>query len=448
MNFNTKKKIIIIFLILVSIFILCLYYYFWNPDSYHKPRVIIVGIDGAQWDIISSLIRKGKLPNFKRIQESGASGKVYSIPFPENSKYATPFLSPIIWTSIATSRKPKEHGILDFVINEEMAGSIHRKVPAMWNILSFYNKKLAIIGWHATYPAEEVNGYLISSKLGLWGYKISANIPIAKYHWSEEKIIYPPLFMKELKGKILDNYFDVESFIDKNIFGPECEAYKYAIEKSIYYAIIYQDEIYYRILTYLLDKEDFDLAAVYFDGIDHNQHRLWKYCNNEAFKEINMSYYPECTKENPIENYYSIIDERIGKIYDKYADKYTIILVSDHGGQHWKYSHQINIEYYLHSHEAIFFIAGQGIKKNYQFKSGTYNLYDILPTVLYILNLPMSKEFEGKVIKDIFKFNFLLRNKRHLVNKYGIEMQQEHKFKKDDIDKELIEKLKGLGYVK
>ena len=141
-------------------------------------------------------------------------------------------------------------------------------------------------------------------------------------------------------------------------------------------------------------------------------------------------------------------DRRIGEIYDKYASKYTIILISDHGGQSWKYSGRLSIEYFLHSHEAIFFIVGQGIKKHYQYKSHLYNLYDILPTILYILNLPISKQLEGKIIKDIFEFNFLSRNKPHFVSEYKIEMNQQKALKKEAIDEEMVEKLKGLGYVK
>ena len=224
----------------------------------------------------------------------------------------------MVWTSIATSRKPKEHGIVDFVINNKMAGSNHRKIPALWNILSLYNKKVAIIGWFATYPAEKINGYLISSRLGIWGYKISENIPVEKYDWSGENIVYPPFFMNELKEKILNSYFDVASFIDKNIFRFKCGIYKYAIEKSIYYPVIWQDEIYYRILNYLLDKEDFDLATVYFEGVDLSQHKLWRFNHNEAFKDITLNYYPECAKINPVENYYYVIDRRYcQKFYEK-----------------------------------------------------------------------------------------------------------------------------------
>ncbi len=444
------RKIYTILLCLVIITFLIVYFLKARSESVDVTRVIIIGIDGAEWDVINSLILEGKLPNFEKIQKNGASGKILSIPFPDNSKYGTVYLTPVVWTSIATGRSPEEHGITDFIINDELAGSHHRKVPAVWNILSYYNKKSAIVGWHSSFPAEEINGYYVSSMLGLWGYKISYGVPINEYRWQAEqyknKIVSPDSFINEINLNITSEKFDVESYINKYIIAPDCDSFKYFIEKSIYYPIIWQDEIYYRILNYLLSKEDFHLAAIYFEGIDLTQHKFWRFSYSNSHKEINSEYYPECSKMMPVDNYYKIMDSRIGEIYDKYSKKYTIILLSDHGGRSWNYSEPLNIEYFTHSYECIFFIVGPDIKKNYQFKALSYDAYDILPTILYMLNIPISKELKGRIIKEIFKLSYLYRNKLKWIDKYPIKIDKKELDKKL-IDEEMVEKLKGLGYV-
>src|SRR5258706_16021431 len=71
-----------------------------------SPRVLLIGIDGADLQIIDRLIAEGKLPTFQRLEREGAFGPLRS---------QEPLLSPIVWTTIATGRKPEDHGILDFV---------------------------------------------------------------------------------------------------------------------------------------------------------------------------------------------------------------------------------------------------------------------------------------------------------------------------------------------
>ena len=74
----------------------------------------------------------------------------------------------MIWTTIATGKSPEEHGIGHFVAVDEATGeqlpatSDMRKVKALWNIASEKDKKVAVVGYWATWPPEEVNGAMVS----------------------------------------------------------------------------------------------------------------------------------------------------------------------------------------------------------------------------------------------------------------------------------------------
>src|ERR1700693_2461564 len=70
------------------------------------PRVLLIGLDGADMRIVDRLIREGKLPTFARLKREGAWGPLRSV---------EPLLSPLVWTSIATGRRPQDHGVFDFV---------------------------------------------------------------------------------------------------------------------------------------------------------------------------------------------------------------------------------------------------------------------------------------------------------------------------------------------
>ena len=68
-------------------------------------RVVVIGLDGATWDLLDPWIENGDLPNLAQLVEGGAAGTLESV-FPP--------MSPPAWTSAATGKNPGEHGIYDF----------------------------------------------------------------------------------------------------------------------------------------------------------------------------------------------------------------------------------------------------------------------------------------------------------------------------------------------
>ena len=64
-----------------------------------QPRpIVLVGIDGADWLAIERLVARGELPTFARLKARGRTGILRATP---------PLLSPILWTTIATGRRPE-----------------------------------------------------------------------------------------------------------------------------------------------------------------------------------------------------------------------------------------------------------------------------------------------------------------------------------------------------
>ena len=40
-----------------------------------------------------------------------------------------------------------------------------RKVPALWNLLTLLEKRVAVLGWYVTWPAEEINGVVVTDNV-------------------------------------------------------------------------------------------------------------------------------------------------------------------------------------------------------------------------------------------------------------------------------------------
>lgn len=120
---------------------------------------VVLGVDGAEWSVLEELWQEGGLPNLRRLAERGATR-------PLETRYGQ---SPVIWTTIATGRRPREHGITGFVIPGEggdvPVNSTLRRVPALWNMLSAAGRSVAAFGWWGTWPAEPIAGPMTSDRV-------------------------------------------------------------------------------------------------------------------------------------------------------------------------------------------------------------------------------------------------------------------------------------------
>ena len=126
-------------------------------------KIVFIGVDAGDWRIIGPLMEKGKLPNFKRIVDKGATGPLQSM---------DPMISPLLWTTMATGKLPEEHGVLSTTAYDPSTGRqipitrMYRKVDAFWNMMSDYGRSVDIVGWLATYPAEEIHGTMVTDRVG------------------------------------------------------------------------------------------------------------------------------------------------------------------------------------------------------------------------------------------------------------------------------------------
>ena len=127
-----------------------------------KRKILLLGLDGADWNVIKPLLKQKKLPNLQRLIESGTSAPLRTI---------QPWYSPVIWTTIATGKgngsswdqrfypatKGKRTSFAQFPAKSQMFG--------LWNILSAEGFTVGLVGPWVTWPAETVNGYVLSDRM-------------------------------------------------------------------------------------------------------------------------------------------------------------------------------------------------------------------------------------------------------------------------------------------
>lgn len=258
-----------------------------EPSGPGRRPLIVIGLDGGEWRVIRKLWDQGKLPNLRRIARRGVSTTLHTA---YNS-------SPVIWTTIATGVTPPEHGITDFVVptpqGDVPISSEVRKVPALWNMLTKVGRRVAVLGWWGSWPAEEVNGVVVTDRALL---NLEARVSPRSYL---------PRFEEAIR----------EAREDPGLFRVEEEA-------------DLRDAAIARAATRLAG-EDYDLLLVYFRSPDIVSHGYWKYFEPEAFGEIapgEMELHGD-----RVPRVYEAVDREIGRILDAAPRNANVIVLSDHG---------------------------------------------------------------------------------------------------------------------
>lgn len=124
-----------------------------------KNLVCVVGLDGVPHSLLQSLCRKGVMPAAARLFESGHLHRM---------KASLPEISSVSWSDFMTGTNSGEHGIFGFTdlkpgsYDLRFPNSLDLKVPTIWDRLGERGKRSIIINQPATYPAQKLNGILVS----------------------------------------------------------------------------------------------------------------------------------------------------------------------------------------------------------------------------------------------------------------------------------------------
>src|SRR5205814_3141948 len=219
-------------------------------------QVILAGLDAADWLAIDPLVAAGKLPTFARLKALGRTGVMVATP---------PLISPMIWTTIATGLEPENHGITDFMVDvaggrQAPVGSSQRLAPAIWNLFSAAGRDVGIVGWWATWPAEQVRGTIISDAL--------APQLTTQARRVDAGLVFPAAAM----GRVARSVVPAAAVTDEDLaayVAPGAAAHDHSRTLA---GVVAATRTYERIAEDLARTGRPDLLAVYFEAIDSVSH--------------------------------------------------------------------------------------------------------------------------------------------------------------------------------
>jgi hypothetical protein len=385
--------------------------------------VLLVGVDGLEWNVLRPLLADGRCPNLRALMERGTFGRLGTM---------VPTLSPILWTTIATGKMPQYHGIKGFLDQENRTyTSSRRTCRALWNIADRYGLSSQVVGWWTTWPVEPIRGLMVSGTSS--GAMLDVNwkptlIPGA------ERQVYPP----EREAALIGLAEEVGSeqrvlALSREIFGELPPAEMGIVESEILLPetlwSLQADATYHALMCDVLRDGVADLNMVYFGSPDVAGHRFWRYWepapyewpDNPAvdelirdkvtrfdpFKDIEFESVRDLVADRAgderlahvLPNIYEWFDAMLGELLDIVGEEVTVIVVSDHG-MHAVSTEAPTAKFVTGHHQdgapGVLVAAGPGIARSGDVEAfladGTLttqgSLLNVTPTVLALLGIP------------------------------------------------------------
>jgi Flp pilus assembly protein TadD len=363
-----------------------------------RQSVFWLGLDGLDFELLDRLASEGRMPNWKRLSSEGFTAKLRSF---------APLISPILWTTAATGVAPDQHRVLDFQEVDPGTGrkvpisGFSRAVPAVWNVASAAGRKVGVVGWWATHPAEEVNGFFVTDhaspilfeKLPLAGVAFPAALGagVAQVLARDGRVT----------ARDLESYLDVPGGEIESVLssGAGMENPIVALAR-----ILSATRVSQRTARDLYDRNLPDLLALYLEGTDEIGHIF------AASTPPRLS----CAKDEDlarygrvVATYYGAIDAILGQWMRRAReDGATLIVHSDHGFK-WGEDRPCGFApgnwataAFWHRFDGVFAAWGAGVRPSSGRKEAS--LFDVAPTVLALLDLPADRKMPGRPIVAAF----------------------------------------------
>ncbi len=270
-------------------------------DTHHRrsdpERLLIVGWDGADWDILEPLMRDGYLPTLSAMVQEGLRGDLAS---------TIPFHSWSAWSSFLTGMNPGRHGVYDFVEVDPSEperripiSSDSIKAPTFLERLSAAGHEVRVGNVPVTFPPFSIRGRLISGV---------AIPPGADF-------VYPPEWAHELERRAR---FPIN--------GMEWTAFRDHPESLVAEARDLENRRTESFLAML--EGDWSVGVCVYVGPDRLQHPFARYLIGSHPDYPRLAGSPLAES---IRDVYRSLDRHLDRLRSAAGPNATTILMSDHG---------------------------------------------------------------------------------------------------------------------
>lgn len=360
------------------------------PDRIAR-KVLLIGWDAADWQMIRPLLAKGWMPTLARLMESGTWGNLATI---------QPILSPMLWNSIATGKRADKHGICGFVepapdrSGIRPVSSTSRKCKAIWNICSQNGLTSNVVSWFASHPAEPIRGAVVTDRY-------VAQVAATKDNRTFPAGTFRPAELENHLAQLLVTPAHVDAETLRTFIPRAAEIDQKTDDRLVKLAsVIARASSAHAAACHLAANTTWDLLAVYYAAIDEFGHFFMPY---HPPRLAGVSEHDAAIYGEVMAGCYRFSDMMLESLLAYAGPDTTVVLVSDHGfksGQERPGPSAWERPDTWHRAFGIACLAGPGIRRGDQLYGAT--LLDVTPTILTLLGLPIGGDMDGRPWLEVF----------------------------------------------
>ena len=262
-----------------------------------KRKMFVIGLDGAPPELIFEKYRT-ELPHIQQLMQNGVWGKLQS---------CHPPITVPAWSAMMASQDPGQLGCYGFRNRHDHSYAPMRlttshavRVPRVWDVLSQAGKQVVVIGVPQTYPANPVNGVMVSCFL----------TPSPQNSYT-----YPDSIRSEIAAVAGEYMPDVKNFRTLDKAGLLEQIYEMTAKR-------------FQVVRHFLREKPWDFFMFVEMGTDRLQHGFWKFAD-----PAHSQYEAGGRFENVLRDYYRYVDGEIGTVLNLLDDDTSVMLLSDHGAK-------------------------------------------------------------------------------------------------------------------
>jgi predicted AlkP superfamily phosphohydrolase/phosphomutase len=205
--------------------------------------------------------------------------------------------------------------------------------------------------------------------------------------------------------------------------------------------VVARDQSYFDVAMTLMDTDPVETLAVYLQGVDVASHDFNAYVYGKNKNEKREPVVEESEVQRAMERIdamYVRVDRQIGRLLEKTAEDTDVIVVSDHG---WEYDGTSHLNF----NPGILIAAGPSFKEGT--RADDVSVLDVLPMMLTILKVPLSRDFDGRVPEELFVADFDATAEwveKYPIKPVGLSYDVDIESPKDRL---MLERLRSLGYI-
>jgi tetratricopeptide (TPR) repeat protein len=308
----------------------------------------------------------------------------------------------MLWTSIATGKRPEKHGIHGFVEPNPTGGGLRvvsstsRRCKALWNILTQKGISSNVVGWFASQPAEPIKGAIVSNLFNQCNTGRGQPWPLRPFS------VHPPRLesaLAELRvhpGELEQPHLQP--------FVPKIAEVDQSKDRSIatIAKLLAECATTHAAATWLMEHEPADFTAVFYDAIDHFCHG---FMSSHPPRMPNVSEKEFELYKDVVTGCYKYHDMMLHRLLELAGDDTTVIIISDHGFRSDASRPTQTPDFAAgptiwHRPYGIVCMKGPGIKRAETIYGAS--ILDITPTILTLMGLPVGADMDGRPLLQAF----------------------------------------------